>query len=233
MYHSVTFGDKNTWIDWGLIPSSRPLFNPPSVKTKYVDIPGADSQLDLSTIFSNRPLFANRQGTMEFIVADQTKDWAVLYSDISNYLHGQHLRAFLEDDPDYFYEGRFWVNNWKSNATFSTISIEYSVAPYKKSFEGSLDEWLWDPFSFEFGIIQSLDSYPISGTVEITIVGYPQKVAPIFETTAAMSLLFKGSTYSLPIGTSFFPELTLDEGENILVITGEGEISIDYRGGSL
>ena len=54
MYHSITIGTKNTWDDWHLIPKSRPLVNPPSVKTNVVDIPGGDGALDLSTALSGR-----------------------------------------------------------------------------------------------------------------------------------------------------------------------------------
>ena len=42
------------------------------------------------------------------------------------------MRAVLEDDPEYYYEGRFSVNSWKSDKTHSSITINYSVAPYKK-----------------------------------------------------------------------------------------------------
>ncbi len=42
MYHSITIGNKNTWDDWHLIPATRPLFNPPTVKTNMVNIPGGD-----------------------------------------------------------------------------------------------------------------------------------------------------------------------------------------------
>lgn len=31
---SVTFGDKNTWDDWKIIPSIRPVFTPPKQKNK-------------------------------------------------------------------------------------------------------------------------------------------------------------------------------------------------------
>ena len=41
MYHSVTFGDKNTWDDWHLVSPTRPCFVPPEQKTTYLDIPGA------------------------------------------------------------------------------------------------------------------------------------------------------------------------------------------------
>lgn len=47
MYHSIIFyknddftSGLNTYDDWFLIPTSRPVFNPPAVKTKYIDIPG-------------------------------------------------------------------------------------------------------------------------------------------------------------------------------------------------
>ena len=50
MYHSVTFGDKNTWDDWRLVPASRPVFNPPAQKVKTLEIPGGDGVIDLSLI---------------------------------------------------------------------------------------------------------------------------------------------------------------------------------------
>ena len=40
MDHSVTFGDKNTWTDWKLIPSSLPVINTPAPKVSMIDIPG-------------------------------------------------------------------------------------------------------------------------------------------------------------------------------------------------
>ena len=42
MYHSITFGSKNTWEDWHLVPTSRPLFLPPKQKKSITDIPGGD-----------------------------------------------------------------------------------------------------------------------------------------------------------------------------------------------
>ena len=59
--------------------------------------------------------------------------WGVLYSEIMAYLHGKRMRAVLEDDPGYYYEGRFAVNEWKSEANWSSIVIDYEVEPYKKS----------------------------------------------------------------------------------------------------
>ena len=110
MYHSVTFGDKNTWDDWRLVPASRPVFNPPAQKVTTLDIPGGDGVIDLSQSLTGYPVYQNRTGSIEFIVMNDFKPWHMAYSDIMDYLHGQKLRAVLEDDPEYFYEGRFTVN---------------------------------------------------------------------------------------------------------------------------
>lgn len=135
MYHSITFGDCNTWDDWHLVPSTRPVINPPSVKQKIVDIPGGDSVLDLSESLTGYPVFNNREGTLDFIVMNDYGEWHERYSEIMAYLHGRTMRAILEDDPDFYYEGRFAVNQWKSDRNFSRISIDYSVKPYKRSIE--------------------------------------------------------------------------------------------------
>ena len=133
MYHSITFGDKNTWDDWHLIPKSRPVFNPPAVKTRFVEIPGGNGSLDLTSALLGRASYKNRTGSFEFIVENGFKEWSVLYSEIMAYLHGKRMRAVLEDDPEYYYEGRFAVNEWKSEANWSSIVIDYEVEPYKKS----------------------------------------------------------------------------------------------------
>lgn len=132
MYHSITFGTKNTWTDWHLIPSSRPVFNPPPLKSKYVDIPGADGEVDLTELLTGSPKFGNRTGSLEFIVANDYLSWDVAYSTIMNYLHGQSMHAVLEDEPLYYYDGRFSVSEWRSDKNYSLITIEYVLAPHRQ-----------------------------------------------------------------------------------------------------
>lgn len=149
MYHSIIFlkktgtnewnDRKNTWDDWHLYPSSRPLVVPPKQKTMTVDLPGADGLIDLSNSITGKPLFNNREGSWEFIVANGFGNWADRYSEIMNYIHGQNGRIILEDDPDWYYEGRFSFDSWTSNSdgTWSTLTIGYNVGPYKYSLDGT------------------------------------------------------------------------------------------------
>ena len=132
MYHSVTFGTKNTWDDWRLIPAILPVFAPPPLKTNYIELPNTDGEIDLLTMLVGFPTFGNRTGSFEFIVDNDFERWNMLYSTIANYLHGQVMQAVLEDDPLFYYMGRFAVNEWKSDRNFSMITIDYSVAPDKQ-----------------------------------------------------------------------------------------------------
>ena len=233
MYHSITFGDKNTWDDWHLVPTSRPIFAPPDVKTKTLDIPGADGELNLNELLTGYPVFRNRQGSMEFIVVNGYWSWDVAYSTIMNYLHGKPLKAILEDDPAYFYEGRFSVSDWKSDKSWSLITIDYSVYPYKKELVSSVEEWLWDPFNFESGVIRYTKDLPVNGELTVTIVGSPQRLNPIITASDAMTVEFNGNHYSLVKGAQKVGQILFHEGENTLKFTGTGTVSVDYRGGML
>ena len=135
--HSVIFTigttSKNTFDDWHMIPSERPVIAPPEVKENYVDIPGADGFLDLTEAISSRPVYGPREGTLDFMIqtAGIQTSWATLYSEIMTFLHGKSGKLVLEDDPGYYYEGRFKVNPWKSEESWSTIAIDYKLSPYK------------------------------------------------------------------------------------------------------
>lgn len=234
MYHSITFGDKNTWEDWHLIPSSRPLFNPPKPKTQYWDVPGRHGQVDGTESLTGYPLFENRTGSIEFIVKNGYWDWTVGYSTIMNYLHGRHMKAILEDDPGYYYEGRFSVNSWKSDKNWSTIVIDYEVDPYKKSVNDSMTPWYWDTFNFERDVIQDGKSIVINGETRVTIIGSPMRMSPTITATSEMTVSFNGEVYTVSANApTLMFEIELVEGDNELLFNGHGTVDIEYRVGEL
>lgn len=253
MYHSVTFGDKNTWSDWRLVPSSRPLFNPPAPKVKTLDIPGGNGVIDLSQALTGYPVYQNRTGSIEFIVMNDFKRWHEAYSDIMDYLHGQNMRAILEDDPTYFYEGRFAVNSWKSEKDWSRIVIDYDVGPYKWSVLSSIDDWLWDPFNFQNGVIRTTLFKNISVSTDQKVIRLDAAffgrapVCPRFHVSSTMrrgihirfinSNLDIDETKLLPEGTIQIPEFMFFGDQCATVYlwcdSGTGTVSIDFREGRL
>lgn len=133
MYHSITIGEKNTWDNWHLIPSPRPVINPAPLNEKYVEVPGRSGAIDLTEAMTGSPTYGNRTGQWEFYVMHEywPGGWADAYSTIMQYVHGKRFRVVMEDDPNYYYEGRISVNNWSSPKDYSKITLSYNLDPYK------------------------------------------------------------------------------------------------------
>lgn len=190
--HSITIGknlledgieisqmlSRNTWIDWHLIPATRPLVNPPAPNINMITIPGTDGSLDLTDVLAGRATFGNRSGSWTFFVANDFERWHALYSEIMGFLHGKRFQVVLQDDPIYYYEGRLSVNEWRSDPTHSMIVINYNLDPYKK-YSDYGENYLWDTLWFgdpndnnaKGDLIQSYRNIKIAGsaTKDVTI----------------------------------------------------------------
>ncbi len=237
MYHSITFGKndvwKNTWDEWHLIPKTRPVFNPPQIKTHYIEIPGGDGVIDLTESLTGRPMFGNRTGSFEFYVDNDFKDWTHLYSELLAQFHGQQLMAILEDDPKYYYFGRFSVNNWKSDAARSSIVIDYNVDPYKRTLLSSTDDWIWDTFNFETDIAFVYSNIVVNTERTILIVGGSMPVVPTIIASTSMVAVFKGKEYQLNYGENYINSIVIQNGENTITFKGSGTVEIRFKWGKL
>lgn len=150
MYHSIYFykendtsffNGKNTWDDFKLIPSERPIFSLPEPNLNYIDIPGY-GRLDTTDTLTGYTTFKNREGSFEFILAHKdifedgydNHDPAAIYEKINEvltFMQGSRLMAVLEDDPDWYYVGRFYASEIDQEEGWSLIEINYDVEPYK------------------------------------------------------------------------------------------------------
>lgn len=148
-YHSITIGAYNTWTDWRLIPESRPVVNPPEVKTNFVEVPGADGVLDFTEALDNKIHYKPREGSWDFLISHEQINidsggryhrdnlWSELYHDILNAVHGKRVSVILMDEWDdngndnRFYTGRVWVNSFKSDPSHSKITFDYSLDPFR------------------------------------------------------------------------------------------------------
>ena len=240
MYHSVTFGNKNTWDDWHLIPASRPVIAPPKHNSNMVTIPGMNGAVNISEVLTGYPTFANRTGSLQFYVAnDYWSRWDVAYSTIMSYLHGQSMRMVLEDDQSYYYEGRFTVNQWQSGQTNSMITIDYDVYPYKRDFSTTDSDWLWDPFSFIDGEIRDWRNITVNGDYSLIFEADPEPVVPkIIATIATGNTLtvehrYNGvsTVYTLEEGENNIRGLVIRPGRNELIFSGRGTVTVGYRRG--
>lgn len=239
--HSVTFGNKNCWTEWGLIPTSKPVISPPNVKVKQVDLPGANGIIDMTTVLTGYPTYSNRTGTLDFILAPGRDSFESVKTKVMSYLHGKRMNLYLDDDPEHYYFGTFSVNALKSDARTNGISIGYDLYPFRRSVVTSYEDWLWDPFNFETGVIKTWKNLTVDGSLTLTVEDCDEPVMPVITASAAMTMVHKWDTYdgtrktksySIPAGTST-PGFSLKPGNNQLVFTGNGTIGVNYRGGVL
>lgn len=236
----TTFVDlANTWDDWHLIPSSRlSVVNPPYI-AKFVEIPGMDGALDLSTFLTGTPIFQQRKGSWSFEVDNGHEYWIDIRNKIVEALHGKRLKVRLMDDPEYFYEGTFTVGNWESGADHSKITIEYTLDPFKYLIygQGTIDQ-MWDTFDFNVGHDHSHILGPYGITVSgssktFTIIGteYPFTPEAIWD-SGNVTVSFNG--YSKTLSSEGRKSLGKSmPGENTLVVSGNGKVHIEWKAVSL
>lgn len=238
---------KNTWDDWYLVPSSRPVIATPKLKSYTQDIPGADGKIDLSSSLTGYEAFENRTGSIEFIVMNQGLNsslgdtygynvnniaWTGRKAEIMNFLHGQEVQVELEDVTDWYYLGRMSVNEWKSSATYSTITLDYDLEPYRYSITDTGDLWKWDPFNFNTGIIRTYtsSSMKFNGNTSFTIIGTGAPVVPTIYVSTACTLTTPRGTYKLTAGSNKNPMIYVYPGKQTWTFSGAtGSAAVYFR----
>lgn len=229
---SVNFGQYNTWSDWGLIPADRPVVAPPTQKTHDIEIPGGHGVIDGSTALTRYPLFNNREGSWDFYMDNDREDYSFMdvYSRIMGALQGKNLQISLEEDPDYFYDGKCWVTNRKQSNGHSLITLNYSVYPYKHRF-------------VDVGKVSTVDINGRNIVAELNVSQFTQEpVCPRFvvksETLGNIKITFQTATLqyntSMATGTWVDPMIMYIPGEHATIIAeGIGSVGIQAAGGWL
>lgn len=141
--HKISFGNVsnatwsesyNTWTSWHLIPSSRPFIAQAAFQPRLIEIPGMDGMMDLTNYLTGTPNYGMRTGSWSFYIInhDGSLDLESLRTQIVTALHGKEWKIRLQDDPDYYYQGRLSVGNIEPGALCSSITISYQLDPYKR-----------------------------------------------------------------------------------------------------
>lgn len=234
MYHGMTIGTKHTYKDFGLIPTSRPVINPPSPNFTYVEVPGASGSLDISEAISGGITYADRKGSFEFYVING-RNWSEVYESIMTYLHGQRLHLILDDDNGHFYVGRISVNQWKSDKNNSYIVLDYQLEPYKYEITSVTIPWAVNHTADGMGwrkntysIISSAGTYLVpEGDIPITPIFYVESMA------GNLTVKINNVTYALILGKNRLPQLHLTGARVYSLYTGTATVSVYTRRGWL
>ena len=214
--YGVTFGNKHSFDDLGMILTSRdiPL---PEPKIHTIEIPCADGVIDVSTALTDGIMkYKNREITMNFTVDTSVSSFEEVKSIISNHLHGKTLKVVFDVDPDFFYWGRCTVDDINTTKYPATVSIYVDAKPYKYK-------------NTETVVTDTVTSTPKT----ITLTNGAMPVTPTITVTSETTIVFNGDTFSINAGTHKVLGLTLTEGDNELSVKGSGSVVFKYTEGSL
>lgn len=214
----------------------------PEPRTNMVEIPGRNGLMDLTSALG--PVtYGQRSVWFACMMVDTPRRLTERYSEILNKFHGQRCRMVLDEEPDYYYDGRCLVSrDYIDNGT-QAIRLELDADPLKYPVYASDEDWLWDPFNFETGVIRDYMDITINGTRTVDVIGYEQPESPKFYVTLnsgqpSMRMVYDGDTYYLHNGLNSFPAIVVQSEDVHTDITefrfiGYGKVSIDMKGGIL
>lgn len=209
----IRIGNVHTYNDLRLIMTSKEIGSP-AVKVKKLDIEGADSSLDYTDFFGE-PKYDDLTHKFQFETIEPQSEFLTQFSRVKNALHGKKGRIILDDDPSFFYLGRCSVSGFTSEKGVGKITIECECEPYK------------------YKLDKTVVSQAVTGTQVITLTNGRKRAVPEIITTAAMTIIYNGGTWTTSAGTYTIPELELVEGDNDVSVTGVGNIAFSWQEGDL
>ena len=211
--NGVTFGTLHSYNNLSLILTSKKV-EAPTPKTLSVEIEGADGELDLTEYFG-QVNYKNRKLTFEFSYVGQPSNFMTVFSNIQNQLHGKKMHVILDDDPNYYYNGRITVSEWKANKSIGSITVEIDAEPYK------------------YKLNQTTVSRSVTDSDTIVLTNDFLHAVPSITASAAFTIVFNGVTTAASAGTFTIPTLELSAGSNSISVTGTGTISFTWQEGRL
>lgn len=209
----VYLGNYHTYDDFSLLINSKEI-GTPEPKKKTVEVEGASTEIDFSEYFGDIN-YTNRELKFECSTLAHQSLFLPLFSKINDAIHGKKVRIVLEDDPDFFYVGRVTVSPFRNEKGIGKLTITVDCEPFKYKQD------------------ETVVTKAISGSGTITLANSRKRVVPTITTDAVMTFTFGGTSYATQAGTFTIPELELVEGDNIIEVTGTGNVSFVYREGRL
>ena len=212
----VTFGEWHSYRDLDLILSKKEI-GAPSVKTKKIEIEGADGSIDLTEVFG-RPTYGDVTHKFTFSTIVPRSDFLTQYSTVKNALHGKKLRIILDDDPGFYYVGRCFVSSFTTEKGIGTISVDCDCEPYK------------------YKLNKTVVTRAVDGTEAITLTNGRKRAVPEIQITTdtSLNIVYQAvNIWDLGAGSYTLPDLELAQGENVVTVTGTGTITFEWQEGDL
>lgn len=229
----------HTLEDWGMAIGNNDYIGDPEQEVYYVDIPGSNAFIDMSEALTGEPVYKSRSIGVDLGSIRPRMEWDHVISDLRNEIHGRECKLIFDNDIDHYWKGRLYIEGFDRVRELGTFRLSMpSAEPYKYDLQSSAEDWLWDPFSFEHGVIRTIGQQTVDGELSMEIPRGTMSAVPVFTVSEITSSEFTVSdgrrVYNLANGYNRFPGLKVCGRKDVtLTFRGSGTVTVDYRGGSL
>ena len=213
--NGVTFGTIHSYHDLNLILAPfTPA--PAEPKVNFLEIPGRNGLLDL-TEANGEVKFNSRELVFHFTVAPgDTLTFDERLSAVSNALNGLRCKITLDRDPGYYWQGRCALTEYDQDKNIGQIEVTATVDPYK--------------------LKQNATVVSVALSAEektVVLANSRMTVVPTIECTGEAVVTSGDAVYTLEAGKHRIPAIRFVEDENVLKLSGTGEITFTYQEGEL
>lgn len=198
----------HTGKDLELIMTSKDL-TPPNVQSQKIEIPGRNGVLDMSEYLTNDVVFNNRILKFSFFTDGPRSKILNLIDTMLGY-HGQYVTVTVDDDTNWYYEGRG--------------EVSYSDKYYYAEFELTIDAQ-----PFKKAIVDKVYTFTNVTNFSANLRNEGRRVLPLIEVTEETTIVQGEYTYTLSKGVYNSEELLINNGLNSWIITTTGTITITYK----
>ena len=238
---------KSAYDDFNLIIKHKIIYAPNPQLHKQT-ITGMDGAVDLTEYATGKVRYNERQIKLDFRFLGPENERTAMVSRMLDFVHGQDIRYIFNDDLEFFYEGRMTENTPELKSNKYDLSTSITCKPFKRDLESSAEEWLWDPFDFELGVINELNSLalPANQYTGYLMVGSVEDYPIITATGANVQVWYDVNPET---AAQVSPMWTINAGQtkklyDCKILKGEhwftfkavntaGTVTVDYRGGML
>jgi hypothetical protein len=228
-------GGKHSFRDFSLVPAGAAVLEEAEPEESYLEIPGVHGSLDLTESLFGYPVYRDREGSFPFYLRGPKNRRLTVRTELVRRYHGRRVEIIEDREPDVYLSGRLTVEDPDKDGS-SGITISGRFSPFKMDITASDEDWLWDPFSFEYGVIREYGAIEVDGSYTLHLISSPFGGSPqVKASTSGMTVTAGGVTYALTTDYSVLADLRLpaDYSQEDLVFTGTGTVSVKYRGGRL
>ena len=133
------------------------------------------------------------------------------------------------------------MKDFDRNREIGTFTLSIPKAdPYKYSIVESTEDWLWDPFDFEDGIIDEGALIRLDENIRsqsYTLLADNTPFVPVIHVDwmgdTGIVMTVNGERYTLLKGKNRFADIVVYQDDITLVFEWKGELTVEYRRRSL